>query len=221
MLLYLAFLLGDFWHFHNLEAPLETACFSSLWVGPREAGRGSQPCPIPPWALSPHWFVCRPTSLLTSHSEPPFPETLIACVAPLEGLETHLIPPGWTVSMATTQTLAGLSWPPEAGQSRTGDRPGWGLHASPRPCLGHVSRRASSVGQPWCHVVWTCRAGASRGHGTLGRRSFSRTLARGRIGVAPGVRRGSVRVPQGSRGHLVQKIRGLRAGRSRSSVSRW
>ena len=135
---YVAFLLGDFWHFHNLVAPAETAWFSSLWAGPQEAGRGGQACPIPPWALSPHWFACRPASLLTPHSEPPFPETLTACVAPLEGLETHPVP-GWTVSMATTQTLAGQSWPPEAGRSRTGDRRGWGLHAGPRRSGSRVS----------------------------------------------------------------------------------
>lgn len=53
--------LGGFLAFHNLEAPAETACFSSLWAGPREAGGAASPAPSCPGH-------CLPTGL---HVDPP------------------------------------------------------------------------------------------------------------------------------------------------------
>lgn len=136
-LFYLAFLLGDFWPFHNLEAPAERACFSSLWAGPREAGGAASPAPSCPGH-------CLPTGL---HVDPP------ACRPPAASLpsQKHSLrgpargpgnPPGPTRldgqhgHHPDPRRDAGQSWPAVTDQSRTRDLPGWGLHASPRAPSG-------------------------------------------------------------------------------------
>lgn len=139
-------------HFHNLVAPAETAWFpASGQVPGRLVGRPGLPHPALGTRL-PHWFACRPASLLTPTASLP--------------RNTHSRVPR-TRAWKPTRSQAGRSAhsprpsPGRAGLLRLvgagqGDRWGWGLHAGPRP-LGHASRRASSAGQLWCHVVWTRR----------------------------------------------------------------
>ena len=121
----LTFLFGDFWHFHNLEAPAERTC-PGLSAGHREAA-----CPSlsPLGPASPPVCACGPTSPPTSDSETPSPET--AHVAPLEGLEIHLIPPGREVSRTSAQTLdetPGGAWRLRLGSGQ--DRKSGGLVTS-------------------------------------------------------------------------------------------